>query len=223
MVKKLEEKMNKMARKLLILGLVGLLLLTACVVQPTPAQNAPIVAQSSQQAEQMQTEANQKLLINNQPPPQITRSLERENIIRRLELLNDQNKVFYVYLLSHGKVMTFFTAKGKVSSVNSYLTSFSQVVENQECLKRAYKSTSYNGNIAGDDRATSSGCYFQMEAPDLDGTYGTNGEAIFFFTTEGAYVEWNGEYMTSDAPLQLTTPVELVSVKQVGGGLKWKQ
>ena len=33
---------------------------------------------------------------------------------------------------------------------------------------------------------------------------------IFFFTTEGAYVEWVGDYMMSDQPLKLTTQPELV-------------
>jgi hypothetical protein len=52
-------------------------------------------------------------------------------------------------------------------------------------------------------------CYV-VNAPDLDGTYGENVEGIFFFTTEGAYVEWKGEYMMSDQPLKLSTPPELV-------------
>jgi hypothetical protein len=43
----------------------------------------------------------------------------------------------------------------------------------------------------------------------MDGSYGTNGNAIFFFTTAGVYVEWNGEYMMADQPLQLATPPEL--------------
>ena len=37
-----------------------------------------------------------------------------------------------------------------------------------------------------------------------------NTDGIFFFTTEGAYVEWKGDYMMSDQPLKLTTTPELV-------------
>jgi len=44
-----------------------------------------------------------------------------------------------------------------------------------------------------------------VDSPQLDGSYGTNGDGIFFFTTEGAYVEWNGEYMVSDFPLKMST------------------
>lgn len=178
-----------MKNKMLVgMLLVGLLFLTACQIPST---------QSTQNIEQQQTENNQALLIKNQPAPTITKSLERENIIRRIEMMNDQNKVFYVYLVSYGKVMSFFTAKGKISSVNSYLTSYSQIVKDPNCY-------------AHSDRSGLSGCYFAVEAPDLDGTYGSNGDAVYFFTTEGAYVEWRGEYMVSDFPLKLSTPAELV-------------
>jgi hypothetical protein len=49
-----------------------------------------------------------------------------------------------------------------------------------------------------------------VQAPDIDGSYGQNVEGIYFFTTEGAYVEWAGEYMYSSEPLRITTPLELV-------------
>ncbi|MFH1423565.1 MAG: hypothetical protein ABIG29_01225 [Candidatus Nealsonbacteria bacterium] len=48
------------------------------------------------------------------------------------------------------------------------------------------------------------------DLPDVDGTYGDNKDAIFFFTTEGAYVEWPGLYLWSDQPLKLTTQPVLV-------------
>jgi len=49
-----------------------------------------------------------------------------------------------------------------------------------------------------------------IPSPAEDGSYGTNGDAVFFFTTDGAYVEWNGSYMLADQPLKLTTQPELV-------------
>ena len=135
------------------------------------------------------TETNQARLLKSSPPPQLDKSLERENLKRRLNLLNDENKIFYIYLVSYGKVMSEFAAQGKVSSVNSKLTTQEQIVEDPW----RYQS---GGKV--------------VESPDLDGSYGTNGDAIFFFTSSGAYVEWAGEYMVSDFPLQLTTPPELV-------------
>lgn len=139
------------------------------------------------------TEQNQARLLKVSPPPQLDKSLERENLVRRLDLLNDENKIFYIYLVSYGKVMSEHVAKGKVSSVNSKLTTQEQIVRDPH----AYSSSSGRAGKV-------------VESPDLDGSYGTNGDAIFFFTTDGAYVEWAGEYMVSDFPLKLTTPPELV-------------
>lgn len=42
-----------------------------------------------------------------------------------------------------------------------------------------------------------------MESPDFDGSYGDNGEGIFFFLTDGTYMEWNGKYFLSDEPVKL--------------------
>jgi hypothetical protein len=44
----------------------------------------------------------------------------------------------------------------------------------------------------------------------IDGSYGSNGDAIFFFTTDDIYVEWRGDYMLADQPLKMTTQPELV-------------
>lgn len=135
--------------------------------------------------EQAKTERNQARLLDIQPPVQLDWSLEREQINRRTKLWNDPNKVSYIYLVSYGKVMAFYTIKGKVSSVNSQITNPEQVVK--------YWNERY-----------------QMPSPAEDGSYGTNGDAIFFFTTDGTYVEWAGEYMLADKPLKLSTPPVIV-------------
>ena len=135
------------------------------------------------------TEANQYRLDKAVPPPELKTSLERKNLKRRLELWNNENKISYIYLINYGKVMAYYTIKGKVSSVNSKLTSGEQIVEDP------------HGSYDAGSRV--------VESPQLDGSYGTNGNAIFFFTTEGAYVEYRGDYMLSDQPLKLTTPPEL--------------
>ena len=150
------------------------------------------------QQEAAKTEVNQRVLDKNQPLPQITQSLERANLIERLKRFNEPSKISYIYLISFGKIMSFYTVKGKVSSVNSYLSASTQLVRG-------------DGSPCND--AYTQDCY-QVESPDMDGSYGTNGNAIFFFTTAGTYVEWNGEYMMADSPLQLATPPELtMSVK----------
>ena len=40
------------------------------------------------------------------------------------------------------------------------------------------------------------------EAPSDEGTYGRSGEYVFFWTTNGQYVQWNGGYLYSDKPFR---------------------
>jgi len=139
-------------------------------------------------SEMKSTEANQQNLIQAEPIPTLEDSLERQNLKRRYRTLNDQNQIFHVYLMSHGKVVSYFTARGKVSSVNSKLTNPQQFV--------------------GCDRDGGSGRYEDcvVDAPQLDGSYGTNGNGKFFFDTSGAYIETNMEYIVSERPLNIRTP-----------------
>lgn len=135
-----------------------------------------------------------KNIFENIPVPKLTTSSERKNVAKRAEIFNNEEKISYIYLVSYGKVMAFFTVQGKVSSLRSYMTPTEKVIKNDgsDC---DYRYSDYCNVVS---------------APDIDGTYGENVEGIFFFTTEGAYVEWKGEYMMSDQPLKLTTTPELV-------------
>lgn len=170
---------------LMIIGLVGIALLaTGC---SNEAMN------STAQREQTLTEENQNVLLKNQPPIKLDWSLERENLNKRTSLWNDPNKISYIYLVNFGKVMAFYTIKGKVSSVNSQVTNTEQL-----SLRRMDTLSSYV-DVEG-----------TLPSPSEDGSYGTNGDAIFFFTTDGIYVEWAGDYMLADQPLKLATPPELI-------------
>lgn len=143
----------------------------------------------STKKEMEQTESNQQRLVAAQPPPQISVSLERRNLIKRLERLNKENQISYIYLISYGKVMAFYTVSGKVSSLNSLLTTPEQVV-----------------NIPHSGASTQ----HVLPSPDLDGSYGKNPEGIFFFDTSDRYIEWSGDFLWSDQLLKLTQPPELV-------------
>ena len=151
----------------------------------------PSVSTTTQRQEQETTEAQQTIHLKTSPLPRLDRSQERIQLIKRLERFNTDSKVSYIYLVNYGKVMAFYTVKGKVSSVNSMLTTPDQV-------KYRYR-VGMNSPSA-----------VVMASPDLDGSYGTNGDAIFFFTTDDTYVEWRGDYMLCDKPLKLSTPPELV-------------
>lgn len=154
------------------------LLLTGCdLPQDTPT-------------EQDQVRANQQKLVQQEPLPILNNSLERRNIKKRLQTFEDENKITYIYLVNYGKVMAFYTVKGKITSGNKRLTSVQQQVDSKWC--------------------SSGNCQMTMEAPELDGTYGSSSPYIFFWTTDGVYVQWSGDYMLADQPLKLTQQPELV-------------
>lgn len=163
------------------------LMADGCTSTATQPDNA------SQQVEQQQVHDNQQKLITAEPIPQLTDSLERKNISKRLTTFNDPNKVSYIYLINYGKVMAFYTIKGKVTSGNKRLASTEQQVNASNC-------EIYNGG----------NCTEIMEQPELDGTYGSSNPYVFFWTTDGVYVQWSGDYMLVDQPLQLTTQPELI-------------
>lgn len=146
-------------------------------------------------------EQNQSRLIQSVPAPFMETSQERLNIKKRAETFNNENKISYIYLVNYGKVMAFYSVKGKVSSLRSYMTPQENLVDANGSPCRV----NYSGSGSYEP------CY-QVQAPDIDGSYGDNADGIFFFTTEGAYVEWVGDYMMSDQPLKLTTQPELVRV-----------
>lgn len=143
-----------------------------------------------QQSEQKSVADNQDKMNNTVPLPTLNNSLERQNIKNRLEMFDDQNRISYIYLVSFGKVMSFYTVKGKITSGNKRLTSTERTIEDCAGVANCAK--------------------FVVESPELDGTYGASSPYIFFWTTDGIYVQWSGEYMLSSEPLKLTTQPELI-------------
>lgn len=133
------------------------------------------------------------LQINQSTPTDIEYSLERYNLIRRAYWVNGQREkantlpceiekpLGYIVLFSGPAVVGRFVVDGKVSSLNSYLTPDSEY---------------YSGDMT---------CNRWLA--DVDGSYGENDSGIFFFTPDGKYVEWNGEYLFSDIPFEINEPV----------------
>lgn len=146
------------------------------------------------------TEKNQMGLVKAQPPFVMEHSLERENLIKRYQYLNDRNNQHHVYLIDEGRVVSYFVAQGKVSSVNSKLTNDKQIVKVEGARFDG-------GNGAGGANGAN---YKVVESPQMDGSYGENGDAIFFFTTEGAYVESSLDYVVSEEPKNIQSTVILV-------------
>jgi len=120
------------------------------------------------------------------PKEQLKGSAERQNI--REKLLRTENKTLlgYVYIMNYGKIVGYYSVKGKVSSNASQMTTDQLIV--RKC------------NNSGD-------CTWgTVNAPGDDGSYGPNEDGIFFFTTEGAYVSTNLDYVWSDQPLPIDVP-----------------
>lgn len=174
--------------KKIILLIVGIMFVAASCDSPPQ--------QSSYTSDSSKVEQTQQKLQAAVPIPDLTTSAERQNIARRAVTFDNENKVTYIYLINFGKVMAFYTVKGKVSSLNSYLTPLDKLVFD-------------DGKPCNTYSDSSNPCYL-VSTPDIDGAYGENADGIFFYTTDGAYVEWKGDYMVSDQPLKLTTPPELI-------------
>ena len=136
-------------------------------------------------------------IVENQPvPTDIEYSLERYNVIKRAYWVNGQREKamslpcavnrplgYIVLFTDSGAVAGRFVVDGKVSSLNSYLFP-------------AYEQKYY-----------SNGGVIEREVAGIDGTYGANVSGIFFFTTDGDYVEWNGKFLYTDIPVEVDAPV----------------
>lgn len=130
--------------------------------------------------------ANQQRLMQSTPAPELQFSNERANIAKRATIFSDPNKLSYIYLLGeNGVIMGFFTVKGKVSCVSSYLVPDEQYLH---------------------------GTGATVQAPDIDGSYGTNGSGVFWFDAQGVYHEWNGLYFLSDSPVKMTQQPLLIDL-----------
>lgn len=146
--------------------------------------------------EQARTELNQKDLNALQPAPKISWSLERDNLIKRFKLQNDRSISFYMYVFVEGvgEPIGYYQVN-KISSVNSQLTNTEQAVDDP------------NGSIDAGSVV--------LPSPAEDGSYGTNGDAVFGFTPEDIYIEHNMHYMVSTVPLSFTKPVNRLTIINV--------
>lgn len=174
----------------LIVGIVlALLTLTGCSDTP--------IAKDTKADVQTQIAVANVLAGNQSTPTDINYSLERYNLIRRAYWVNGQREkanalicaiekpLGYIVLFAGNTVVGNFIVDGKVTSLNSFLSPDSEYYEYSYGEHRTY-----NKWLA-----------------DVDGSYGENDNGIFFFTPDGKYVEWTGEYLYSDIPFIVNSPV----------------
>lgn len=183
-----------MKKRIALFVLAALMLLMLCGCEDM----------SGSAVDMRQTMDNANRLQTNQPTPSdIEYSLERYNLIRRAYWVNGQREkamslpceiadipLGYVVLFTdNGGVVGRFCVQGKVSSLNSYLTPDSE----------AYEVVSNNDNYGS--------THDNEWLADVDGSYGSNDNGIFFFTPDGKYIEWSGCYLYSDIPFIVNDPV----------------
>lgn len=179
-----------MKNLLFAMAILASLLLTSCIETTT--------ANTSALEEQAKTEMNQKDLNLAQPAPKISWSLERDNLIKRFKLQNDRSVMFYMYVFIEGiSDPVGYYQVNKVSSVNSQLTNTEQII-------------TYSSPNHGDGWGQ-----HVLPSPAEDGSYGTNGDAVFGFTPEDIYIEHNMKYIVSSVPLRFTKPVNRLTIINV--------
>lgn len=170
---------------------VGVLLLIAVLLSSLAAgcYKANVVGDGSGVTvleEAALTEKNHKKLVAATPAPTFDTSLERENLVRRLKHMNVQNRIMYVHVIGmNGNVVISSQVQGKVSSLNSLLTTDKQIVR-----------------LAGGQTAV-------LPSPDFDGSYGKNPEGVFWFTPDGEYMETTLYYIVTDRPHKINTPISI--------------
>lgn len=174
-----------MNKKIIAIILILLITLTAC--------NSPTATQQNVTDTKTATE---NILTNQKTPTDISFSLERYNLIKRAYWVNGQREkamqvpcnverpIGYVTLIAGNTILCQYTVDGKLTSLNSYLSADSEYYEGVGALS--------NKN------------YWLA---DVDGSYGTNVDGIFWFDCDGNYHEWNGQYLYSDIPLHVDNPV----------------
>lgn len=116
-----------------------------------------------------------------------SQNAEIDNIKRRLELTSDPGAVGFIVLLNQsGQPIAYYGVKGKVTSSGKRLTRADEIW-----------STASSEGIRG--------------AASDEGTFGSSDPYIYFWTAEGRYVQWSGEYIYSDKPLRLSVKPLVVS------------
>lgn len=155
-----------------------------------------LVASGENGAEALRHEqnvANNSLarITKKEPIPVLYDSSDAHNQRLFLTEESDPNKIHYLELVGmNGQPYAHFTIKGQVSSMATSQTNFTQV----ECPIN--------------DQNSGVGCG-SVGQPEANGIYQGPDDGHFAFTTSGAEIEWNGNFLVSDQPFTIKAPVQL--------------
>jgi hypothetical protein len=118
---------------------------------------------------------------------------EIDNIKARLELTSNPGLMGFILLMNEaGQPIMYTGVKGKITSGGKRLTAPTQ----QWKIDRG----EWSGTQLG-------------PAPSDEGTWGSSDSYIYFWTTSGQYMQWNGKYLYSDKPFRTTVEPLVVSIQ----------
>lgn len=120
------------------------------------------------------------------------KNAEIENIQKRLKLTSNPGQIGFVLLLNQaGQPIMYTSVRGKITSGGKRLTR-PDTCDYADCNLSSY-------NIRA--------------APSDEGTYGTSGEYVYFWTVDGQYVQWNGGYLYSDKPFRTNIQPLVIAIR----------
>lgn len=144
--------------------------------------------QATVKESQVQNNAN---ALTAYPTPVVKNFLERKTVSEWVKRWDKPSVLTYCYIFVGQNCIGYFITNGKPASANSFL-----IPEDK------YESHA-NGGVT-------------RQAPDLDGTYGSNNAGYRFFLANGTAVECSGTMVScvyADAPLSIKCP-QITSIKQ---------
>lgn len=116
---------------------------------------------------------------------------EIENIKRRLELTSSPSLTGFVLLMNEaGQPIMYTGVTGKITSSGKRLTA----------PVKEWKIWGKNNAVAA--------------APSDEGTWGSSSPYVYFWTTTGQYVQWNGKYLYSDKPFRTKVAPLVIAIKK---------
>lgn len=151
------------------------------------------IAESGQQALTHERNVDNNALARiqaNIPVPVLSNSSDASNQAQFVTEQSDPNKVEYLELVGYnGAPYAHYTIKGQVSAMDTSQTNPWQ----SSCQEGGHENYSCVG--------------IGMAEPN--GIYGGADAGHFAFTTAGALIEWEGDFVTSDQPFTIKAPVLL--------------
>ena len=180
-------------RIILITALLGLsaFALQSCTTgngEPTPAQTSSSGAETVNIAKQFHIPVNAS-----------GNTAEQQNIMDRQRVTSDPTKVLWMHLVDlNGRIYLRTPVRGKITSSGKRL----------EPVTVAAGMANSSGGLD---------VYYGMKTPDghrtteliqIDGTYGSSDQYIFWFDPRGYYYQFGQGYILSDMPINTKAPID---------------